>query len=221
MYSERKKLMICSICNILIALMVIGAWVFMMSNRGGLLSSTGLSSLKYFTTLSNLFVAVVSVVISVRLLMRLNGKSVTISRTLFMFKYMAVSAVGVTFVVVIVMLAPFLGLAALYKGANLWFHLIVPVFSAAEFVAFENFCHIRLRDAVLCGMPPLVYGLVYIINILINGVGEWPNANDLYGFARWGIPIGIAIFAVIVLIGIACGLLLRLRCRKPDQPYLE
>ena len=215
-YSERKKLIICIICNILIVLMVIGAWAYMMIRRGGMLSSTGLSSLKYFTTLSNLFDGIISAVITVRLLTQLRRKEIRISRVLFLFKYAAVSAVGVTFVVVLVMLAPFLGLMSLYKGANLWFHLIVPLFSAAEFIAFENFYQIRPRDALLCGIPPLIYGLVYLINILINGVGKWPNSNDIYGFAQWGIPVGIIIFAVIVMIGVVCGLLLRLRCRKTD-----
>ena len=212
--AEKRKLVICAVCNILIVLMVLGAWAYMMLRRGGMLSSSGLSSLKYYTTLSNLFDAAASAAVAVRSIVMIKGKQTVISRGLFLFKYAAAAAVSVTFIVVLVMLAPFTGLLMLYSGANFWFHLIVPVFTAAEFIIIENFHRIRLRDALLCGIAPLAYGLVYLVNILINGVGKWPNSNDIYGFARWGIPAGIGIFAVIVLIGIVCGCLLRLRCRE-------
>ena len=43
-------------------------------------------------------------------------------------------------------------------------------------------------------------GVVYIINILINGRGEWPNTNDWYMFFRWGFPVGITIYVVIAIV---------------------
>ena len=51
-----------------------------------------------------------------------------------------------------------------------------------------------------------VYGTVYLTNILVNGTGVWPDTNDFYGFMNWGLPVGIVIFACIMLAiwGIAC-----------------
>ena len=58
----------------------------------------------------------------------------------------------------------------------------------------------------IAAIPSLIYGNFYLANCLINGVGEWPETNDWYGFLNWGYPVGIAIFAGVVLMnwGIAC-----------------
>jgi hypothetical protein len=49
-------------------------------------------------------------------------------------------------------------------------------------------------------IPTAIYGSIYLVNILINGVGKWPNSNDWYGFVKWGLGVGILIFVVILFI---------------------
>lgn len=48
-------------------------------------------------------------------------------------------------------------------------------------------------------MPMFIYGLFYVGNIFINGVGSWPNINDWYGFFTWGYTGGVVVFVVISL----------------------
>ena len=43
-------------------------------------------------------------------------------------------------------------------------------------------------SALIAVIPMIVYGTFYLGNILLNGRGEWPDTNDWYGFAMWGIP---------------------------------
>ena len=50
------------ILNILIIICSIGAWLVMVFARGGMLTDTGLRSLKYFTVLSNIFEGIASIV---------------------------------------------------------------------------------------------------------------------------------------------------------------
>jgi hypothetical protein len=60
---------------------------------------------------------------------------------------------------------------------------------------------------VFAAVPTLLYGLGYMTNILINGMGgQWPDTNDFYAFLSWGWPVGIVIFAAITLtaFGAAC-----------------
>jgi hypothetical protein len=59
-------------------------------------------------------------------------------------------------------------------------------------------------------LSPVIYGVFYLGNNIINGIGEWPDTNDWYFFLAWGYPVGILIFAVI------CGViwLLGLAMRK-------
>ena len=65
---------------------------------------------------------------------------------------------------------------------------------------------INLKHCMIAALSTLVYGFAYLINILINGKGVWPDSNDWYGFLNWGMGTGLIIFAGIVLasFGIAC-----------------
>ena len=55
-------------------------------------------------------------------------------------------------------------------------------------------------------IPSFLYGTVYLLNNLINGIGEWPDGNDWYGFLNWGFPVGIIIYLGVILVTwfIAC-----------------
>ena len=63
------------------------------------------------------------------------------------------------------------------------------------------------RFTVIAAVPTLLYGIGYLLNIMINGIGgPWPYTNDFYAFLSWGWPVGILIFTVITLsaFGVAC-----------------
>ena len=206
-----KKRLVCSVtANCLIFILVVFAFVLMMQRAGSTaLTARGLSSLKYFTTLSNIFAALVSVVYTVFLIFALKGRREGVPHALFILKLMSTAAVGVTFLVVIVFLGPLFGFASMYRGSNLWYHLIVPLICILDFAFIERIDKVSFRETLFCMVPVFIYGMGYLINILVNGVGEWPNRNDFYGFVLWGLPVGIAIFAGIMLIGWLWGIALR------------
>jgi len=188
------------IVNGAIAVAVFAAWLFMMARGGGLLSSAGLRSLRYFTVLSNLFEGIVSAVLAVTLLRggdRTEDRTGTSDREkragrLGLFNLIAASAVALTFLVVMVFLGPLFGYPAMFRGANLWFHLIVPLAAIAEFILF-NETEVPKKACRWVVIFPLAYGTVYLINILVNGA----PGNDIYGFTLWGLPVALVIFAVI------------------------
>ena len=122
---------------------------------------------------------------------------------------MAVSAVALTFLIVAAFLAPMYPGLNLYENSNLWFHLILPLAAMLEFILLKTQQRIPFKYAVFSALPALVYGIGYLANILINGKGEWPDTNDWYGFLNWGYPVGIAIFAVIVLMNFGMAALMR------------
>ena len=210
--NSRRKILVSAVINSLIALMVLGAFLYMFLRRsGGMLSSAGLSALKYFTTLSNIYDGIISAVLAVQLFGAASGRREGPSRAVFLIKHTAVAAVSVTFLVVMLFLGPLYSYPAMFRGANLWLHLIVPVLSIIEFVVLEDYWYISFKQSFLCMLPVFVYGIFYLINILRNGTGRWPDPADFYGFTRWGLPAGMVIFAVIMIIGWAAGLALRAR----------
>lgn len=199
------------IANIVIAVLVAVAWIQMILGNEELLSSGGLSSLKYFTTLSNVFEGIsciIWIIFHVAFAKSEKGKAFA-----DVLKYAACVCVTLTFLTVIIFLGPMFGYDNMFTHANLWFHLVIPLLSMAEFVCF-NQSEVRIRENFAAVVPMLLYGTVYLVNLLLNGVGESPNTNDLYGFATWGIPIGIGIFAVLCGITYGIGLALRVVNRK-------
>ena len=197
----RKRISI--ILNILIVIFVcIGTYMMFHPTQNGVaLASRGFKNFRYFTVLSNEFCGVVSIL---WLIFTALGKKFPV-----LVKLMGAASVGLTFVVIAFFLAPMYPSLNLYEGGNFWFHLIVPVTGMVEFCALKNENRIPLKYAAISAVLSLVYGNYYVGNILINGKGEWPDTNDWYGFLNWGYPVGIGIFAFVVLLNFAVACLLR------------
>lgn len=174
----------------------------------GTLAENGLGNLKYFTVLSNLFEGIASLIWLIS--QRSDNKT---GHRVEQIKYIAAASVALTFTVVMGFLGPLYGYASMFRGANLFFHLIIPVVSMAEIILLSDEEYTK-RDNNLTVIPPLVYGTGYLVNVLINGIGEWPDTNDWYLFLAWGYPVGILIFACICLITWLLALAMR-KIRRP------
>ena len=188
-----------TIINISIVLMVFGAWLYMAFGSKGELSSNGIGSLKYYTVLSNIFEGLVCLV---WLLRKAAGKEE--GRRLALLRLCSTAGVLLTFTVVVAFLGPLYGYLNMYKRANFWFHLVVPVLSVAEFVMF-NAADFTKKEKLCSALSVLDYGSYYLANILFH---DTSFKYDIYGFVQWGLPVGIVIFAVISLVIYAEGLLM-------------
>lgn len=211
--TPREKAALC--LNILIALTVPVVWVSMaLFAHGGTLTASGFSSLKFFTVLSNVLEGIASLVLAIELVMAARGKRARVRHGAYILKYTAAAAVTVTFSVVAFFFGPLVGWISLYQGTNFWFHLIVPLMAMAGFIFLERFDTASFRETLFGPLPALVYGIFYTLNLLLNGVGEGPDSNDFYGFAHWGIPAGLGIFAAILLLSWGAACLLRALNKK-------
>ena len=187
--------------NILIVIFTcIGTYMMFHPTVNGV-ATRGFRNFKFFTVLSNEFCGVVAIL---WLIYASLGKKFPV-----LVKLMAAAAVGLTFVIIAFFLAPMYPSLNLYEGGNFWFHLIVPLTGMVEFVLLKNDSKIPLKYATISAVLSFVYGIYYLGNILINGKGEWPDTNDWYGFLNWGYPVGIGIFAFVVLLNFAVACLLR------------
>jgi len=175
------------------------AWGTMVFSRGTeALTAMGLYSLKFFTVLSNLFLGIASLIYVVCLLRQLRA-GCTVPLWAHRLKFMATVAVAVTFMTVMLFLGPLFGFASMFAGANLWFHLVLPVLAIVEFAFLDIERPLAFKDTLLGVVPTLLYGIFYCGNILINGVGQGRTSNDWYGFAMWGVQFMPVVLAVMLL----------------------
>lgn len=203
--SEEARTRWAIVLNAAIVVLCAFAWCQMVFGWGwehAPLSGLGLSSLKYFTIQSNLLSALVSAA-CVSCLVWGGGRSVP--DWLHGMRLVATTGVALTFVTVEAFLSPALyGYASMHAGANLWFHLVLPLMAIASFCVLEADRPMPVSWTFAAIVPMVLYGAGYLANILANGI----PGNDWYGFTAWGterIPIVFAIMVAVVWL-IACGL---------------
>lgn len=184
------------IINLFIFLLTLLSWGSMVFaiTEGGMLSMPGVFSLKFFTVLSNLFNGFVCLAFAIA---RMRGR---VTPRMQLWKLMGTTAVGLTFLTVMVFLGPVFGYGGMFLGGNLWLHLLLPVISILSYLTFDSDVPLTKRSTLWAVAPMLVYAVGYLGNILIQGVGDWPDRHDFYGFLLWGWGPGIVIFLGLILL---------------------
>lgn len=152
----------------LIALELVGAAVGF--------ASGGVPKFKYYTILSNVFALVSSIAFLVSYLKR-GGKFKHIAG---LMRYFASCCLAVTFLTVVFVLVPMAvphGTAAevLYKGPQLYHHILCPILACLSFIFIEQGIVPDKRLAALACAPTLLYAVVFIIlNLLRVTRGPYP-----------------------------------------------
>ena len=193
------------ILNIVLVIFTVIGIILMLTGKPeeGALQSTGIENFKFYTVLTNVFCGIIAAVHLIFLLLKKNTDKIRV------LKLAAVCGVAITFAVVAFMFGPLYGFPQFYKRGNLFFHLLEPVVAMVEFILIRR-KKIPFKYTVIAAVPTLLYGIGYMTNILINGIGgPWPYTNDFYAFLSWGWPVGIGIFAVITLMAFAVACIFR------------
>ncbi len=186
------------VLEILVVLTTIGSWMRMYLTGGGsLLSSRGLMSLKYYTTLSNIFAGIAAVIMIVVLARTKSGK---VPVWAAVTKFASAVTVSVTFLVTLFFLAPTMGIGGLYKGELMFMHAVGPVLTVVSFFMNRDLPEMKTSSALWATLPTILYGGVYSANIMLNGVGSGMNTNDWYGFAAAGVHTVPFVYALMVLL---------------------
>ncbi len=193
------------IFNLVIVFLAVTGIILMITSQHeeGALQSSGLENFKFYTVLTNVFCGIIALVQLIFILLKKDTDKIRV------LKLAAVVGVAITFAVVSFMFGPLYGYPQFYKRGNLFFHLLEPLAAIAEFILIRRE-KMPFRYTVFAAIPTLLYGIGYLLNILINGIGgPWPYTNDFYAFLSWGWPVGIAIFTGIPLTAFAVACIFR------------
>ena len=109
--------------------------------------------------------------------------------------HIAVTAVSLTFVVSLCILAPIKGFVLIFTGSRFFLHGVCPILSIITFCCFINSHMVRLKESLLAMVPVLLYALVYLIMVVFIGEahGGW---NDFYGFAT-RVPVWVSMIVIL------------------------
>lgn len=162
-------------------------------------TAPGLSSLKYYTVLSNLLAAGTSLVyVAVGLICGLPLPS-----WLLVLKLMAAASVMLTFLTVIAILGPHFGWKQMYVGGNLWMHLVIPLLAFIDMIAFVPLRTLPFLATLAAIVPTILYGIWYLAQVLTHGAEQDGIVYDFYGFTRWGTS-KLPVVAIVVLLVVWC-----------------
>ncbi len=159
--------------------------------------SYGLKQFRYFTVLSNILGAMAA------LLMAISQIGGSVSRPVFLLKYLGTVSVTLTFLTVLLFLAPFQGgFAQWFSGDFFYTHLIGPLLAILSFCLMER-RPMDLGTAMLGLVPMLIYGAVYVYKVML--APEDQRWEDFYGFNRNGMWLvsGVAMLVGTLLICLA------------------
>ncbi|MBR4131470.1 MAG: hypothetical protein IKT99_00710, partial [Oscillospiraceae bacterium] len=132
--------------------------------------------------------------------------------------HIAVTAVALTFLVSLCILAPVKGFVLIFSGSRFFLHGVCPILSILTFCCFINSHMVRLWESPLALIPVVIYTGVYLVMVVFIGEehGGW---NDFYGFAT-RVPLWLSLVLILpVTFGIAT--LLRLGHNKCCQRRRE
>ena len=171
-------------CNLAVVILVIMsiAW-FYMPGREADPFLDGIGLFCFFTTDSNVLAALACLAL---LPTNFKGQKPGMGDTplplaAFVFKFVGTAAVTVTFMTVMLFLGPVYGYTAMFKGANLYLHLVCPLLCIVGFCCAEAGT-LSFKEMLLGMLPVLVYGIVYFT--MVVALGAW---KDFYTFNTGGL----------------------------------
>lgn len=199
-----KKILASLIINILIFTATAAVTVSYYFYSNNPFVATGLDSYMFFTTDSNILAAIASAVLIPFEVQILRGKRERLPHFAVVFKYIGMTAVMLTFTTVMTLLLPQYDAGFLLLGTAFYMHLAGPLMALVSFVFLETDSKIKLPETLLALIPSLLYGIVYLTQVVIIGEenGGWA---DFYTFNKGGcwfitMPISLLVTYLIAVL---------------------
>lgn len=147
----------------------------------------------YFTTLSNILVGLVSLMLVI---------FKKCPQWLALLRYVSIVSILIVFLVVMAIFTPVImtqgkSIDTLYHGSNFWFHLINPLIVIFLFF-FNEKIELNKKDVLFSLIPFVLYSIFYIIYVLIL------HNKDIYSLTN-GYKVGWALLSFLGMYLVAMG----------------
>lgn len=168
----RQKKMINLYINILLLIMEVVGTVYCFIDGG-------IAVLRYYTVLSNIMCAIICTIYIVVLAKNLNTDNFILQKWMKTLRFVVVTCLMVTFIVVITVLIPTNGVSSisgyLFERANLFHHLLCPLIMSVTYLIYEKEISLGRKEELYAVIPTIMYAIVTIIlNIIKVMEGPYP-----------------------------------------------
>ncbi len=148
-----------------------------------------------FTILSNIFLGIIALIAAT---IAIQNPKKDVSKTISTWYLIATSSGMLTFLTVIIFLAPMRAISGknyfdMVLEQMFFLHFLNPVLAAINYVFFMNKEKINLKPRLLALLPPIIYASPYILCVCI--IKCWP---DFYGLTFGGQYYIVPIVFIIV-----------------------
>lgn len=197
----QTELIVSLVLNILsFILTAVGTYVMLKGiDADAHLAADGWRSIKYFTVQSNLLYGIYAGIFAVCEL--IYGSAEAMPQVLYLLKYIFTVGITLTMLTVLCYLAPIVekSYPPLFKGANLYFHLLVPLLGLIAFCFFEKGAQITLPQVFLGLIPFGAYAVYYSITALSHAEnGQVQEKYDWYSFLSKGTDKAAIAFIIML-----------------------
>ncbi len=170
---------------------------FFFASGEGNMNVTGAICFRYFTIDSNTLAALTCLLLLPYEFRRALGRDERMPPALGVLKLAGTAGVTITFLVVIVYLAPALGFESMFGGSNLYLHGICPVLAVLSFIFFDGGSPLSRKQCLPALLPLIIYAIVYTVMVVFitKSRGGW---EDFYGLNIGGYwPVSMCILLLL------------------------
>ena len=149
---------------------------------------SGVNTFRMFTTLSNLLIAITSVISIPYFVDDIRHKTFYYPRWLMTLLYIGTEGVALTFVSAITLISANLGFVkAMLTDSSLFLHTFVPLLSITLFVFVKPHHHIKFLRTLLPMIPVVAYTILYFIMAVVIGEknGGWRDHYSANTIVPW------------------------------------
>ena len=202
------KLKTSMIVNILITIFALAGIILLLLGIQPMGPEDGITAnkiemLKYYTVESNILMGIVSAIFAVYEYKIIKNKEQSIPTRLYAVKLITTVGVTLTFITVAFYLAPIAtyGYFSMFRNANLFLHLLVPVLSIISFCFLEKTKELDFKHTFIGMTTMVLYTIFYTINILIHVEnGTVATKYDWYWFVQNGIWSIVIVVPIMFLL---------------------
>ncbi|MBQ7521897.1 MAG: hypothetical protein IJU14_03360 [Clostridia bacterium] len=183
----KKKTMLSLITNLLIFVITVCVVISYFFAEPNVLIQHGVDAFRFFTTDSNILVAIASITVAIADIRILLGKTESLPKAILLFKFVGTACVTLTMTATVGFLMPVYGTFVM-QGSLIIVHAITPLLALLSFVFLENVYCISIPQSLIGTIPMMIYGLVYAFMVTHH---IW---DDFYRYNRGGQWLLSAIF---------------------------